>query len=260
MIARLPLAVLAGVSLGAHQRSNRWKPRRGGWEVRVLPSQQYGRADLHGVWKRLLSYYDSNSEAANGIHLLLLHDREDERPQFNRELGLRSIRAVWLAPGMSTQYGSGPFEQVVDHLLGFEETWRTRIRPELNSPLVLPETGFSAQRDVRDTWRRARKVNDARDDIDAVAKSIERFADRHKHGQGWRDARQLVFRRGAPHGEHGLPSWRKQKLTFRLPEGHHFDVTHERGSAFHIEDEGGASRKFARYTNVDSHGFVRGGR
>ena len=73
----------------------------------------------------------------------------------------------------------------------------------------------------------------------------------------WCDSRELEFRHGVHHGYHGLPSWRKQKFTFHFPDGFHFDVKHYRDRKFSLDDRKGKLQQFARYTNIDPHGFVR---
>ena len=99
-----------------------------------------------------------------------------------------------------------------------------------------------------------------RDRIDAARGLIRAFVREHGKRSSWIDERRLIFRRGAPHGMYGLPAWRRQKLGFRLPDGFHFDVTHERDRIFQLSDQEGRPREFDAYTNVDPHGFVRGGR
>ena len=193
-------------------------------------------------------------------HFLLAHDREDERPRYRREFGRRSLRAVWLDRQLSVQYGSPDFRREIDDILEFEEQWRQRLRPNLNSPLLLPESAFGARANVRDTWTRARNVVTGHDNIDAVRESIHRFVREHRKGSEWIDTRRLLFGRGAPHGVHGMLAWRQQKLGFRLPNGFHFDVKHEQGRSFRLSDQDGTRDEFNTYANVDPHGFMRGGR
>lgn len=255
-----PIAVVAGVSLGSYQRSD-WKPARTGWRIHVLPSQQHGRGSLSGIWARVLGAGDDYADRTDaGLHFLLAHDREDERPRFRRELGKRSFRAVWLDREISRQYGSDAFRQAFGKILEFEEQWRQRLRPNLTSPLLLPESAFEAEATVEDTWKRAHNVALDHDKIDAVRHSIRRFVRNHKRDPGWVDSRRLLFSRGTPHGIHGLPAWQRQKLGFALPNGFHYDVNHERDRSFRLCDRKGTRRKFITYTNVDPHGFIRGGR
>ena len=78
---------------------------------------------------------------------------------------------------------------------------------------------------------------------------IRRFVRQHGTRSGWIDERRLLFRRGPPHGIHGLPAWRRQKLGFRLPHGFHFDVAHERRRNFRLSDKKGA-RASSRATRM----------
>ncbi len=57
-----------------------------------------------------------------------------------------------------------------------------------------------------------------------------------------------------------MPSWRQQKLGFRLPNGFHFDVKHEQGRSFRLSDSDGTRHEFNTYANLDPHEFVRHGR
>lgn len=255
----VPLAVIAGIPLGIYQRNPRNAAlERNGWEVRIIPGHDRRRADLTGVWTRVVKAAGEAPDA--GAHLLLAHDREDERPRFGKLLARKSCRAVWLPRGLSRQYGAPDFQNAFDDFLNFEESWRSTVRPSIDSPLLLPETAFCAEPSVRDVWSRTRNVNRNRDRLDAVEKTIARFRDRHRRRGCWRDTRDLIFRRGAPHGGRSLPGWQCRKLTFSLPSGFHFDVKHRESQSFSISDRGGKMRRFTEYTNVDPHGFLRGGR
>lgn len=252
-----PLAIFAGIPLGPYQRSN-WRPERAGWTIRVIPSGDLKRADLKTVWRRVMDAADDGP--LSGVHLLLAHDREDERPNFVK-LKTKSYRATWLPRGLSHRYGRSEFRTAVDDFLLFEESWRRRVRPDVGSPLLLPETAFSAAPSVSNVWSRARRVDQGRDRLDAVAQAIIRFRTMHRRKDGWRDDRDLVFKQGAPHGGHRLPAWRHRKLTCQFPPGFHFDVRSDRSRAerFSIMGHDGTVRDFAKYTNIDPHGFVRGG-
>ena len=255
-----PMAIVAGVSVESYRRSD-WRPERTGWRTRVIPGAERRHGNLAKIWKRLLDFGDECADGTDaGVHLLLAHDRENERPRFRRELRRRSFRAVWLDRRLSNQYGSGDFCDAIQALLEFEEQWREGLRPDLNSPVLLPASAFGAGANVRDTWTRVQDVVIGRDRIDAVRGLIRGFVRAHRRHSGWIDESRLLFCRGAPHGMHGLPAWRRQKLGFRLPDGFHFDVVHERDRTFQLKDQEGRPRKFDAYTNVDPHGFVRGGR
>ena len=149
-----PLALIAGIPLGAFQRSRK-NPTRVGWIVRTIPSAEHRRANLRTIWSRVLN--ETNRPFADGVHLILSHDREDERPAFS-ELQSMSLRATWLPRELSYLYGQATFCSAVDDILSYEECWRATIRPQIDSPLLLPETSFSAQHSVMDMWSRARNA------------------------------------------------------------------------------------------------------
>lgn len=250
-----PLAIVAGIPLEVHRRA-RNRPARAGWAIRAIPSHDRRRADLSGIWARVMEAADRAPNA--GVHLLLAHDRESDRPRFG-ELVCRCHRATWLPRGLSGQYGKQKFLEAFDEIMDFEEEWRARIRPRIASPLLLPETVFVAAPSVKDTWSRARNVNRERDNLHAVEQTIGRFGSEHRHPGCWRDRRDLIFCHGPRHGSHGLPEWRRRKFTIRFPDGFHFDVRHFRNGNFHVR-AGAETRRFTTYTNVDPHGFLRGGR
>ena len=252
-----PLAIIAGIPLGVYRRSRK-KLTRPGWQIRVIPGSHDRRADLRRVWTRVMNAADGAPAA--GVHLLLAHDLEDERPKFV-ELKSRSHRATWLPRELSGRYGQPEFRTAVDEVLVFEECWRDRIRPYISSPLLLPETAFSAQHSVRDVWSRSRDVSRGRDSLDAVQNAILRFRDIHRQHGAWHDTNQVVFAHATtPHGSHGLLSWQDRKLTCHLPPGFHFDVAHFRRRRFQVYDRDGTIHRFSHYTNIDPHGFLRGGR
>lgn len=202
----------------------------------------------------------ADQAGADGVHLILAHDREDERPKFS-ELKSKCYRATWLPRILSTRYGQPDFIIAINEILAFEECWRDRIRPKISSPLLLPDSVFSALESVSNVWDRARTVHRDRDRIHAVEKAIARFRAIHWKDRGWRDTNALVFvRNRTPHGSHGIEPWRNKKLTFQLPIGTHFEVRHLRNGPFNIVDQHGNRQTFNQYTNIDPHGFVRGGR
>lgn len=248
-----PLAIIAGIPLGLYQRV-RDKPARAGWKIQVLPSQHHRRADLASIWQRVMAATAAGPEL--GVHLLLAHDREDERPGF-AELKSKSLRAAWLSRAQAARYGRQDFQDSVDDILQFEENWRDRVRPTMSSPLLLPETVFSATQSVADAWTRARRVGIGRDNLEAVENTIERFRASHRRRDEWHDEKALVFSTGPRHGQHGLPDWRRRKLTRRLPDGFHFDVRHRHGQSFQIACQHGDIRRIRGYANIDAHGFVR---
>ena len=195
---------------------------------------------------------------AFGVHLILTHNRDDERPQFEHEAS-KSFRVVWLTRDIVQNYGHKVFDDAIARTLSFESDWRKSIRPSIDSPLLLPETAFSAETAVATMWRRATRVREDRDSLGAVANVIGRFRKLHRRTDKWRDVENLTFARGPSHGGQHLPGRRRMKLTLTLPGGFHFDVRHDANRAFSVRDESGQVLNFQRYTNIDPHGYIRGG-
>lgn len=156
-------------------------------------------------------------------------------------------------------WGRPTFDDELGDLLAFECSWRTRLQPSVDSPLLLPEGQFAAEYSTKDMWRRVFGVGRRKDDLGAVAETVARFRLRHHHQRGWRDTKSLVFSRQAPHGTHGLPTWRRRKFTFALPKGFHFDVAHERERPFALTSADGTSKPYRSHANVDAFGYTRGG-
>lgn len=252
----IPVAIIAGVPLGVYRRS-RCRPTRPGWNIQVLPSQDHAKCDLKSIWQRVLNQHDDMAGA--GVHLLLAHGRQDEHPIFRDVLKERSCRAMWLSDASARQYGDHVFVENVNRLLEFEERWRASLRPTQSSPLLLPEPSFAARRSVREMWTRVRRTCPNHDSLEHIGKLIQRFVEIHRRMGVWRDQNALTFDPGPRHGDH-LPPWQRRKLTFTIPVGFHFDVKHERERAFNVVDATGARHGFSRYTNVDPHGHIRGGR
>ena len=249
-----PLALIGGIPLGVYQRA-RTLPTIPGWEVRVVASQDHNRADLRRIWNRILNEADQSD--ADGVHLILVHDMEGEHPFFAREIAAH-YRVIWMAGSEARQYGKSNFDEALQSALRFEEGWRSEIRPTVDSPLLLPETGFSAHTSVAAVWRRAISVREGRDSLAAVRQVVQRFRGRHRVQRVWRDERSLNFHRGVPHGHH-IPVRQRRKLTFDLPKGFHFDVEADGARPFWINDSSGNRRDFDEYANIDPHGFLRGG-
>lgn len=251
-----PVALIAGIPLGVYQRA-REKPRCCGWEVRTVAGLDHRRCEFTRIAERVLHDVDeAETSGHDGVHLLIAH--EGDSGPFHRDLKDRCYRVVWLPPHRAKQYGHASFADLLCGVLQFERTWRKSVRPTMNSPLLLPEKQFSAERTTKNLWRRAFHVCEEEDEIQAVKKAIARFRERHYHQRSWRDVNGLLFRLGEPHGRWGLPSWRRRKFTFHLPVGHHFDVRHEHDRPFEMAGTDGTSR-YRFYTNVDAYGYVRGG-
>ena len=253
----LPLAIIAGISLGAYRRA-KTPMHRCGWRVQVIPSEYDNRHDIKAIWKKAMGVMDEAQ--CDGVHIFLAHDRDrhSKRSTFT-ELKERSYRAVWLPLELCRRYGQPIFAEAFDEMLEFEEQWRASIRPDVASPLLLPETAFEAARHSSEIWKRAQTVHRQHDKICHVAKVISRFRREHRKGEHWIDKQRLAFSHGPHHASH-VSAWRKRKLTFGIPTGFHFDVRHEKSRPFKLRNQDRIPNDYNEYTNVDPHGYVRGGR
>jgi len=250
-----PLAVIAGIPLEAYRRKGK-KPDFKPWQIKVIPSKHPRKAKLDEIWPRVIEAAGNNAEG--NAHLLLSHNRDSDRPRFEAQAETW-CRVVWLPHQIARNYAASNFDDTVEALLSFEAQWRNSIRPSLNSPLLLPESAFSAAKSVATMWKRTRRVSEDRDGIAAVEDLIHRFRERHHKEGAWVDEESLKFDRGPDHGGYHLPPSRRTKLTFRLPDGFHFDVRHQSKRPFTIYDQTGLSRRFQKYTNICPHGYIRGG-
>ena len=253
----LPLALVAGIPLGVHQRTQQ-EPSCNGWDVRTIPSMDHGKCDFSAIARRVFDEADdAETSSQHGVHLIVAH--EGHHDQFKGDLRSRCYRVAWLPSAVARQYGQPAFDDELCDLLAFESSWRTRLQPSVGSPLLLPEGQFAAEYATKDMWRRVFRVGRRKDDLSAVAETVARFRLRHHHQLGWRDTKSLVFSRQAPHGTHGLPTWRRRKFTFALPKGFHFDVAHEQKRPFALTSADGTSKSYRSHANVDAFGYTRGG-
>lgn len=253
----LPLALIAGIPLGVYQRT-RQPPSYNGWDVQTIPSHSHRKCDFDRISKRVLASLDkAETSTHDGVHLFVVHD--GPRGQLKRDLRSKCYRVVWLPPAAARRYGQPEFDKELGDLLAFENSWRTSVRPSVDSPLLLPEGKFAAEDSTKDMWGRVYGVRPGKDDLGAVAQTVSRFRRRHRHHRGWRDTADLVFVSQELHGIHGLPTWRRRKFTFAAPEGFHFNVAHERGRQFEFASADGARASYSSHTNVDPFGYVRGG-
>ena len=145
-----------------------------------------------------------------------------------------------------------------------EDYWNEHVRPSnFSSPLMLPEQ-FSVANELQDTWRLSRSYNNI-GHLHAATKKIARFnRDYRKKVDGsnttpWVDRARWVWEdNGARHGAAAFPEdW---KYSFRIPDGHHFDVTAPKAGNPKYLDATGKYHSPNRmgYWNVTAHGNLRG--
>ena len=250
----MSLAVIGGMP---NNKANEFKPRidemstHGVWQLAWVPSRR-SQAGLRTVWDEVQDIADRAD--ASGVHILAYHKAPSERARYEEEIRFRH-RLVWL--DHSLLYGGDRDEwwTQIEEKLQLEETWRASVRPpDRRHALLLPRGTFASRRDPWTTAQRAvtqRTVARARGEIDE-------FEGAHRRQGRWRDENGLLFDSGGP--EHGVaPENRRWKFTYQLSPGFHFDVRHDGGRGFTLIDASGEDRSFREYTNVDSHGYLRGG-
>lgn len=251
----MPLAVIAGMP---NNKAREFRRRidetsnHGTWRLAWVPSRK-DQAGLRTAWddvKKIVGAAD-----ASGVHILAYHKAQSERSRYEKQIRFRH-RLVWLDHWLLYGEGRDEWWAQIEEKLQIEETWRESVRPpERRHALILPRGIFASRRDPWTTAQRAetpRAVARAHDEIDS-------FEEAHRDHGRWRDESGVLFDSGG--AEHGVvPENRRWKFTYRLSPGFHFDVRHEAGRRFTVVDANGERQSFREYTNVDSHGHVRGGR
>lgn len=250
----MPLAIIAGMPSGKAKELHALIPPRedyDDWSLTWMPARS-NRADLGSCWKDVKMRADSASPS--GAHILAFHKVVSERAWYEREVRFRH-RIVWLSHSLLYPPSSDEWWFEIEERLGLEAAWRREVRPQdQHHALILPSGVFAS---TRDPWTRAQRAQTDAEFAQARAE-IRIFSQRHRYQGLWRDDNSLLFdSHGAQHGQ--APSRRRWKFTHQLPTGFHFDVRHEDRRAFSVADSGGVHGPFREYTNVDTHGHVRGG-
>lgn len=153
---------------------------------------------------------------------------------------------------------------VLVRVVAEEHFWAEKIRPtKFASPLMLPSQ-FAAARQLEPIWRLARSYND-QENLEAASEMITRFTSEHRkkidsaNATPWVDRHEWVWRDdGARHGNPEFPDcW---KLSYRVPDGQHFDVTPRAATGIFTDARGSRHplAKKKQYWNITVHGFVRG--
>ena len=254
----MPRLILAGIPLGIFTRKRGYTPSIPGWDVVKYPSKKFHFADLRSCWPEVLVAAEESSSA--GAHIVAAHVKHSDRDSFHKEVVGR-YRLRWVEKEQVDAYGSTEFDNILQKIVDFEEQWRADIRPTgVDSPLLLPECSFDGNATTEAMWKRAHYVRPTDDFIEEVANLIQLFRRTHHRSSGsWLDeaSRQFVV----PEQFHGVADRRDRwKFTFEVPLGFHYDVRHNKGREFRVVDHSGVQHRFKRYTNVDCHGHVRGGR
>jgi len=222
------------------------------WCLAWIPSRQ-NQAGLRTVWGDVKNVADGAD--APGSHILAYHKSVSGRGRYEQEVRFRH-RLIWLDHSLLYQGSGDEWWRDIEEKLQLEETWREHVRPpSRRHALILPRGTFASK---HDPWVTAQRAETERD-VARAHGQIKGFGEDHRQRAAWRDQNDLLFDPGGP--EHGrVPLSRQWKFTYQLGPGFHFDVRHERGRSFTVTDANGDGRSFREYTNVDSHGHLRGGK
>jgi hypothetical protein len=178
----------------------------------------------------------------------------------------KHFRFRWIQSSAVNLVARKSYEELITALAQAtaEETyWSHNIRPtSFASPLMLPEQ-FLVRNELEGTWRLSRSYNNM-GHLRAAVSQIDRFNNEHRkkvdgaNTTPWVDRARWVWEdNGARHGAAIFPqNW---KYAFRIPDGHHFDVTPPKG-ARSFRDSKGTSHALSNkgYWNITAHGFLRG--
>ncbi len=227
-----------------------------GWQVVVVPSP-VKVVSVERSWDALLQIADSAYES--GVHILAFHSKIQDRREYEDAIYGRH-RLVWLDKEKLRSYGSSEFTEYIQNALDFESKWRELIRPSsVRDALVLPEQSFEPDGLLKDTWIRAQRIVEGRDSLAHIQTPINSFRSKHYSNGVWHDRAGLIFDPGGPRHGGAEAEWR-WKFTYQVPAQFHYDVHGIGNRAFRVRDRFGVAHFFNEYTNVDCHGFIRGGR
>ena len=249
--------IIAGVPQSVYLRNKTFQPEVLGWHVRLCNSRD-GRASIRGSLAELLRMADESDD--EGSHILAFHSREEERGElFEKFSGFH--RLCWLEKALLGTYGQPEFNESIRRLADFELSWRSELRPkDVKAALVLPQSSFVPDREVKDLWHRAQTVSTRKDEIAAVVRLNQLFQSVHWKGTHWLDRGGRRFGFDGPRHALATQPNRRWKYTYKTPGDFHYDVSHEDGGAFTIRDSEGTAWRFSQYTNCDCHGSLRSGR
>jgi hypothetical protein len=205
------------------------------------------------------------SASLNGAPILGVSEHS-QRNEVARRI-VPHFRFRWIDANLVNQVARKEYAGLLNALDGAmneESYWEANIRPtKFSSPLMLPEQ-FAAARSLDQIWRLARSFNNM-DHLETACSLIERFSTEHRRRVDGTDATPWLDRRGwiwtdggAPHGIPDFPEgW---KLSYRIPDGRHFDVKPGNSSSTYTDayGKGHSLPKKKDYWNITVHGFVRG--
>lgn len=260
----MPHAILAGVPHSLAKRVNAALLGLNAqhWRVSLEPGRDQKFASIDEA--QVESLVRAATERG-GAHVLGVTERRGQQAVAER---IRShLRFRWFDPAALRAVSSGQatFIEAMQAALAEEDAWREHVMPASKaSPLVLPKDVFEAAKEYGAVWDLAESYNKERDFFLQLETKLARFTGTHSKkvkteaGRYWVDESSRVWKDSGPyHGKAPFP--RDWKYSFCLPDGFHFDVSHERGRAFTFRDRQGTTHavKADSYANVDAHGYKR---
>lgn len=251
----MPLAIIAGMP-NNKARELRARidntPTHQSWRLVWVPSRQ-NQAGLETVWGNVKDIADVADEP--GVHILAYHKKVSGRRLYEGDVRFRH-RLIWLDHSCLYSPVADEWWLDIEDRLRLEDAWRAGVRPSNpRHALILPRGTFTSS---SDPWKTAQRADTERT-VSRARAAIDAFRERHLRQRWWRGERDLAFDPGgAEHGQ--APLGRRWKFTYRLSPGFHFDVSHVEGRRFTLTDAHGKRLIFEEYSNVDAHGYVRGGR
>ncbi len=231
-----------------------------GWAIKWLPSKN----SVPGLAPSQAADAMEMAAAHDGAHLLLFTGRPFEVDRQVRDQIRPHFRVRKLSNHLLAQVPHRPetFIGAMVEVLEEEAQWDATVRPRTETSCVLlPECSFEADGPVRNVWALAFEQDTGR--IRAAADAQMRFEAAHwRHVAGgnrrWTDRQGRIFGHSGPRHAIALfpENW---KLSYRVPDGFHFDVTHNEGRQFTVRDRLGTQHRVGAtaHLNLDPHGRAR---
>ena len=226
-----------------------------GWQYIWIPSK--GRPFETNLDKILSTLTCLENE---GPHVLAFKPPDPVQ----REELMTKVRPFFRFKWLLNRFGMPDLENTVISLVEYlnsilkqEEWWEENLKPaDVSSPLLLPETCFSCSREVADLWELAHRGEEPAQSV--FEKKLELFTGAYlkksSSGKVWQDEKNNVFNwHGSRHAENPFPHY--WKMSFRVPDGFHYDVESKKFPKCELRCATGKWFKHD-YLNIDIHGRI----
>ncbi|MBF0426269.1 MAG: hypothetical protein HQL66_10690 [Magnetococcales bacterium] len=263
----MPVLIIAGLPRSLAERAKAvWRDFRSeyrlpaDWELDSVDTHKKSpttlpAADVLRVCQRVFESTKSH------IVVIGVRARESDNQRQSEQYILPFFRFRWFDNKfLHMIYESDPaLVTVLSEIIQEEACWCQEVKPRnCHHPLLLPKDIFSSQRECQGLWKACEAYGDI-NNIDGAVKSIELFKRTHDDKEhSWIDSKKRFFDpNGALHGK--APNQYQWKYSFRLPDGFHYDISHESQQAFRMTDADGKEHTVLQggHLNLDPHGRVR---